>query len=111
MTGMSRLNSDKDVVIGGGNAGAVEAAMRNSHYQPDTSAYTWSQGMAGTQPANPPRSRQEIDFKRKTLQNYNTRSNKALGTTGVHQRNAQAEKIILPLRAENLEHSPYQKDR
>lgn len=42
MTGMSRLNSDNNVVIGGGNAGTVEAAMRNSHYQPDTSAYTWS---------------------------------------------------------------------
>ena len=44
---MSRLNSDNNVVIGGGNASAVEAAMRNSHYQPDSSAYTWSQGMAG----------------------------------------------------------------
>mmetsp|Transcript_22612 Transcript_22612/g.26597 ORF Transcript_22612/g.26597 Transcript_22612/m.26597 type:complete len:104 (+) Transcript_22612:379-690(+) len=30
--GMSRLNSDNNVVIGGGNASATEAAMRNSHY-------------------------------------------------------------------------------
>ena len=66
---------------------------------------------AGQQPANPPRSRQETDFRRKTLQNFNTRSNKALGSSGVGQRNAQGEKIVLPLRGENLEHSPYSKDQ
>jgi len=68
---------------------------------------------AGTQPANPPRSRQETDFRRKTLQNFNTRSNKALGSTsGVHQRaTQQADKMILPQRGDNLEHSPYQKER
>ena len=85
--------------------------MRNSHYQPESSAYTWSQGMVGQPPANPPRSRQETDFRRKTLQNFNTRSNKALGSTGVAQRATQADKMILPLRGDNLEHSPYQKDR
>ncbi len=87
--------------------------MRNSHYQQEQSAYTWSQGMAGAQPeANPPRSRQETDFRRKTLQNFNTRSNKALGGSGVGQRsNAQAsDKMVLPMRGDNLEHSPYQKD-
>lgn len=80
--------------------------MRNSHYQPENSAYTWSQGMAQP-PANPPRSRQETDFRRKTLQNFNTRSNKALGSSGVSNRNAPGEKMILPMRGENLEHSPY----
>ena len=67
--------------------------------------------MAGAQPDNPPRSRQETDFRRKTLQNFNTRSNKALGSSGVGQRSAQAsDKMVLPMRGENLEHSPYQKD-
>jgi hypothetical protein len=41
--GFSRLNSEQTVVIG---QGAAETAMRNSHYQAENSAYTWSQGMA-----------------------------------------------------------------
>lgn len=50
-TSFARLNSEQNVVIN-----SQEAAMRNSHYQPENSAYTWSQGMAQP-PSNPPRSR------------------------------------------------------
>ena len=73
----SRLNSDNNSF----NMGTE--AMRNSHYQPAASSYAWTSQMG--QAANPPRSRQETDFRRKTLQNFNTRSNKALahGTTGM----------------------------
>ena len=87
-------------------------AKRNSHYQPASSSYAWTSGLNQPVAQNPPRSRQESDFRRKTLQNFNTRSNKALGSAiSSNTKNVLGDKNILPSQDNSLEHSPYLKDR